>query len=476
MKVTGMLKPRAWMILLITLTLAWPARPAIAQEEKPEGPVYIVQEGDTLFDIAQRFGVNWLDLANANDIGDASQLEVGQALVIPGLPGVQGVLVSQQVFYGENLRSLSRRYAISRDELARLNRLVSSQELYTGINLIIPAEDAETQASRRITLASGDSLLEQAVINDANPWDLVNKNALKGTWAALPGDVLRLPGGEGDSGGPGALPGEVASVEVDALPLVQGKTAVIRVQGGEELELDGELIDHQLHFFEDQPGNYVALQGIHALLEPGFYPLTLRGTTPSGATFAFSQRVYVRAGDYGFETLVVPPETIDPAVTQPEDELWYSLPVEYTPERMWQGSLAKPVSSATGEDCYSSYFGNRRSYNGSPYNYFHTGLDFCYNYTVEVNEIRAPADGVVVYTGELTVRGNATMIDHGWGVYTGYMHQTKILVEPGEHVEAGQVIGIVGETGRVSGPHLHLEVWVGGVQVDPLDWLENSYP
>ncbi len=265
-------------------------------------------------------------------------------------------------------------------------------------------------------------------------------------------------------------------MEVDALPLVQGKTAVIRMQGGEGLELDGELIDHQLHFFEDQPGNYVALQGIHALLEPGFYPLTLRGTTPSGATFAFSQRVYVRAGDYGFETLVVPPETIDPAVTQPEDELWYSLPVEYTPERMWQGSLAKPVSSATGEDCYSSYFGNRRSYNGSPYNYFHTGLDFCYNYTVEVNEIRAPADGVVIYTGELTVRGNATMIDHGWGVYTGYMHQTKILVEPGEHVEAGQVIGIVGETGRVSGPHLHLEVWVGGVQVDPLDWLESSYP
>ncbi len=120
MKVTGMLKPRAWMILLITLALAWPARPAIAQEENPEGPVYIVQEGDTLFDIAQRFGVNWLDLANANDIGDASQLEVGQALVIPGLPGVQGVLVSQQVFYGENLRSLSRRYAISRDEFSAL--------------------------------------------------------------------------------------------------------------------------------------------------------------------------------------------------------------------------------------------------------------------------------------------------------------------------------------------------------------------
>lgn len=476
MKVIGIIKPRAWLVLLLALALIWPASLAGAQEEDPEGPVYIVQEGDTLFDIAQRFGVNWLDLANANDIGDAGQISVGQGLVIPGLAGVQGILVSEQIFFGENLRSLSRRYAISREELARLNRLVSSQELFVGVNLIIPAEDADTDTARRVTMASGESLLEQAVVSNANPWTLAKQNALPGTWAGVPGDVLRIPGGDDGVAGPGALPGEIAAVEVDSLPLVQGKTTVIHVQGAEGLELGGGLIDHELHFFEDQSGNYVALQGVHALQEPGFYPLSLRGMTSNGALFDFSQRVYVSAGDYGFETLVVPPETIDPANTRPEDELWYSLPLEFTPERLWEGILAKPASSATGEDCYSSYFGNRRSYNGSPYNYFHTGLDFCYNYTVEENEIRAPADGVVVYTGELTVRGNATMIDHGWGVYTGYMHQTEIIVEPGEQVETGQVIGIAGKTGRVSGPHLHLEVWVGGVQVDPLDWLERAYP
>ena len=469
-------KPRAWLVVFLFLALVWPARLTVAQEEVPEGPFYIVQEGDTLFDIAQRFGVNWLDLANVNDLGDASQLDVGQALVIPGLEGVQGVLTSEQVFFGENLRSLSRRYDIPRDDLARLNRLTSSQELYAGINLIIPAEDADTRATRRVSLASGESLLELAVIHDANPWSLVNHNTLGGTWAGLPGDVLHLPAGDADDTGPGALPGEIASVEVDALPLVQGKTTVIRLQGSEGLVIGGELIDHELHFFEDQPGSYVALQGVHALIEPGFYPLTLQGTTPSGAPFSFSQRVYVTEGDYAFESLVVPPETIDPGITQPEDELWYSLPVEFTPERMWQGSLERPVTSATGEPCYSSYFGSRRSYNGSPYNYFHTGLDFCYNYNVAVNEILAPADGVVVYTGELTVRGNATMIDHGWGVYTGYMHQAEIFVEQGERVQAGQMIGAVGKTGRVSGPHLHLEVWVGGVQVDPLDWLEQAYP
>ena len=68
------------------------------------------------------------------------------------------------------------------------------------------------------------------------------------------------------------------------------------------------------------------------------------------------------------------------------------------------------------------------------------------------------------------------MIDHGWGVYTGYLHQSEIMVKVGDHVEAGQVIGLVGGTGRVTGPHLHWEVWVGGVQVDPLEWLEKIFP
>ena len=82
----------------------------------------------------------------------------------------------------------------------------------------------------------------------------------------------------------------------------------------------------------------------------------------------------------------------------------------------------------------------------------------------------------MVFTGALTVRGNATVIDHGWGVYTAYAHQTEVHVSEGDWVETGQVIGLVGETGRVTGPHLHWEVIVGGVQVDPMYWLSQAYP
>jgi len=74
------------------------------------------------------------------------------------------------------------------------------------------------------------------------------------------------------------------------------------------------------------------------------------------------------------------------------------------------------------------------------------------------------------------VRGNATIIDHGWGIYSGMWHQSKINVEVGQMIKAGDVIGLVGGTGRVTGAHLHWELWVNGIQVDPMDWLENIYP
>jgi murein DD-endopeptidase MepM/ murein hydrolase activator NlpD len=139
---------------------------------------------------------------------------------------------------------------------------------------------------------------------------------------------------------------------------------------------------------------------------------------------------------------------------------------------MWSEKFYLPVDPVFA-DCYPSRFGNRRSYNGSAYDYFHTGLDIC----GQVGDpIYATAPGEVVFSGLLTVRGGATMIDHGQGVYSAYMHQSEILVNEGERVEEGQLIGRVGNTGRVEGPHLHFEVLVGGIQVDPLPWLEGEFP
>ena len=97
-------------------------------------------------------------------------------------------------------------------------------------------------------------------------------------------------------------------------------------------------------------------------------------------------------------------------------------------------------------------------------------------YGNDSTDIYAAAPGTVIFAGPLTVRGNAVLIDHGWGVYTGYGHMSQFDVQQGDQVIAGQILGKVGDTGRVNGPHLHFEVLVNGVQVDPLDWLTQEYP
>jgi lysostaphin len=234
----------------------------------------------------------------------------------------------------------------------------------------------------------------------------------------------------------------------------------------------GSLAERSLNFFPQEYG-YVALQGIHALTPPGLYPLTLEGELPDGERFAFSQNVLIQNANFPFDpTLEVDPATLDPAVTEPENKLWASLAVPVTPEKMWAGLFATPVP-ADFKNCWTSLFGNRRSYNSGAYDFFHSGLDFCGRVGTD---LYAVAPGKVVYTDMLIVRGGVIVIDHGWGVYTAYDHLSEILVQLGDVVQPGQLIGLGGDTGRTTGPHLHWEVWVGGVQVNPVDWLQRSFP
>jgi murein DD-endopeptidase MepM/ murein hydrolase activator NlpD len=466
------------LILLLLVLALITVTPALAQEEDANGPVYIVEAGDTLASIAFRFGVSVKELADLNAITNVNLLAVGDRLVIPGLEGVRGVLTTESILFGDSMRSLSRRHQIPAEGLARLNRLVSPAQLYAGRELVLPVSEENGGLAQRAFVRPGQSVLQAAVAFGANPWTLALLNGYPAPSLAAAGDVLLLPG-EG-SGGPGALPEAITGVVVETLPLVQGRTFAIQVESAQELDLGGSLavtdlrdqdpISRELLFFPHQDG-YIALQGVHAMASPGLHPIQLQVALTDGSRFTFTQLVPLRAGGYIFDLpLQVDPQTLDPEVTAPEDELWLSLATPATPDRLWEGVFQAPSPFA---DLWTSRYGSRRSYNGSPYNYFHTGLDFVGGVGVE---IWAPAPGVVRFAGPLVVRGNATVIDHGWGVFTAYMHQSEILVAEGDRVEAGQLIGLVGGTGRVTGAHLHWEVWVGGIQVDPVEWLERPFP
>jgi murein DD-endopeptidase MepM/ murein hydrolase activator NlpD len=438
-----------------------------------------VQPGDTLFIIAAQFGVSVEELIDTNQITNPNQLNVGDQLVIPGLPGVRGVLTTELVAYGESPSSISRRHRIPVDTLARLNRMVSPVELYAGSSVILPKLETGEGEAGRVYVTPGISALELAVMEATNPWNIVLRNQFDSFHDLIPGDVLLVDGA--DNLGPGGLPPQITDVEIGTFPLIQGESTLIELRTSGELAVQGHLemvdlrtgaeIPTDIQFFHTDEVTRTALQGVHAMAETGLYPLLISGEFSDGQSFIFMQLVPIMDGGYGYDPpLQVDPKTLDAKVTRPEDILWTSLAAEASPERYWEGPFASP--SPFG-DCWTSQYGSRRSYNGSAYNYFHTGLDFCGGIGIE---IRAPAPGKVVFSGPLVVRGNATMIDHGWGVYTGYMHQSELLVEVGDWVETGQLIGLVGGTGRVTGAHLHWEVWVGGVQVNPVEWLEQTFP
>lgn len=131
---------------------------------------------------------------------------------------------------------------------------------------------------------------------------------------------------------------------------------------------------------------------------------------------------------------------------------------KFTPERCWSLPLLRPVP---GE--ISSLYGLKRIFNGQPRS-VHKGLDLR---GAQGDPILAAADGTVALADDLYFSGNAVYVDHGLGVFTAYLHMSEMLVSPGQKVQRGQVLGRVGATGRVTGPHLHLSLLVQGTSVDP---------
>lgn len=463
--------PKRLRILTLILALGLLAHPLPAGAQD-SGPIYIVQPGDTLSAIARRFGISQETLISENAITDPSRLFPGQVLVLPGFQGIEGELALRTTQLGETLTSLSRHYGVSVQDLARLNRIVRTDAVYAGQSLILPVqkEVGSQNGSEfyRLTLR-GETRLELAGQVGISPWEpsIQAQSGLR-MWQ-LPGALLI----EESQSGTTAFPSLIEEFSMIPFPLIQGKTAVMRVRIPDGFTVSGSLGENKVTFFPDGNDDWLALQGIHALTEPGLLNvrIDLRHENESEPVYVFNQRVLIDEGDYGFQFLNgVPPETVDPGIIQPEDDLVRALLAPRTENKLWGGAFEFPTRYYTEE--FISVFGTRRNYNSGALLYYHTGLDF-YGQNIP---IYAPADGIVVFADFLTIRGNVTYLDHGWGVYSGYLHQNEISVEVGDRVERGQVIGQVGATGRVTGPHLHWEIWVGGVPVEPIDWVLQAIP
>jgi murein DD-endopeptidase MepM/ murein hydrolase activator NlpD len=461
-------KDKLLLVLLLCSLLLF-SIPAAGQET---GPIYIVEAGDTLTAIAFKFGTTVEELAQLNSISNPSSIVPGQQLVIPGYPGVTGILRTNQVPFGHNLASLAEANQITPDTIIRLNRIVNPERIYIDQEIIVPQpEDIDLPASTSTWAFStpGSTRLEYAVMQAKNPMFVRDPTEADLAYWLVPGSLLRL-----DSTAPAqsGLPEFIQGARIIPSTLIQGHVLELDFELSQSGSVAGTLDGIPLNFLPASDSNYIALQGIHALAEPGLVDLVLefQDVANKDQMFLMTQPIQIVEGGYGRESLSVPSQTIDPENTGPEDERIANVISMVSEDRLWEGPFQYPSEYY---ESFPSYFGTRRSYNGSTYSYYHTGLDF---FGGTSTPILAPARGRVIFTDSLTVRGNSTYIDHGWGVITGYLHQSEILVQEGQIVEPGQIIGYVGGTGRVTGPHLHWEIWVGGIPVDPLDWMENTYP
>ena len=162
------------------------------------------------------------------------------------------------------------------------------------------------------------------------------------------------------------------------------------------------------------------------------------------------------------ENFVNPPATVEARIKQ-ESALLASIYARPAPARQWTAAFVRPVPQPA-----NSRFGTRSIFNGQPRN-AHGGADFL---SPAGTPIHAPNAGVVVVARDLYFSGGTVIIDHGQGFFSMLAHMSAIDVHEGDRVAAGDVLGKVGATGRVTGPHLHWAVRVNDARVDPLSVLQ----
>ena len=231
--------------------------------------------------------------------------------------------------------------------------------------------------------------------------------------------------------------------------------------------------DRDVPLARQADGTWRGLVGIDVEMAPGTKVLALRGVRSIGPPVE------------GTHTFDVAPKTVrtrrirvNPKFVNPPKSAWPRIQEETallnalfrrppSPERLWTVGAVRPV-----EGVAVSGFGVRSVLNGQPRGP-HNGLDLA---AVTGTPVHAPTPGVVIYARPFYYSGNTVIVDHGHGLFSTMAHLSVIDVKEGQQVTQGELLGKVGATGRVTGPHLHWAVRLHGDRVDPLKLIEALAP
>jgi murein DD-endopeptidase MepM/ murein hydrolase activator NlpD len=263
-----------------------------------------------------------------------------------------------------------------------------------------------------------------------------------------------------------SLPPVTLITQPDTLP--EGTVGWLRVRTGDGAVVSGgELAGEPIHFTHSRDLQYRALLAV-PVGAPDSLPLTLFLERP-GRSDTVSVSLPVRRAGYTSEMLSVPPAFARPdsaAAARIQSEIAKSREVSRRSQarpRIWRGPFRVPRRSRI-----TSRFGTARIYNGEVQSR-HLGTDFAGAIGAPV---RAAGRGVVALVADFYLAGRTVYIDHGAGLVTGYFHLNRAAVRVGQSVKAGQRIGAVGQSGRVTGPHLHWVARYGAISVDPMSLLD----
>jgi murein DD-endopeptidase MepM/ murein hydrolase activator NlpD len=212
-----------------------------------------------------------------------------------------------------------------------------------------------------------------------------------------------------------------------------------------------------------------ALLGVDLEKAAGKYEFTVVGQLQGGERVSCLATVEVKEGHFATENLTVKKQFVEPnpeqeARAEAETKRLREIYDRVTPDRLWNGPFRVPLDG----DFKGSNFGKRRVLNGHPGSP-HSGVDFP---APTGTPVHAAQKGRVVLAEDLYFSGNAVIVDHGLGIYTFYCHFSEIDSKVGDEVVAGTLLGKVGATGRVTGPHLHWGLQVEHTRVNALEILK----
>lgn len=244
--------------------------------------------------------------------------------------------------------------------------------------------------------------------------------------------------------------------------LQPGDVARIDVTGTAEQPITGSVLERELAFhFDRLNGKWRALMGVDLDTGPGEYQLRIQ--SDAGAAV---HTIQVVAKQFRIRRLRVPGGFVNPppdALDQiARDRAALDEALALVSARMWSGPFVLPVEGRA-----SSNFGARSYYNGEP-RAPHAGVDFA---VAAGTPIRAANRGRVILAASMYFTGNTIVIDYGDRLFSIFAHLSEFRVKAGDAVEPGTIVGLVGATGRVTGPHLHWSVRLHDARVDPLSLI-----